>query len=134
MLSYDAPASLNGQSHLNGQRPKSPAGLTAGIPAAVASKTQPIIPDVPTISTDTGHIDGSLNTTYHHIWLVTGPAGCGKTTVAEHLATALKVPYIEGDSVSLNRLPLHPNKPHLPLACQGENGKDFESPQLWHVT
>lgn len=36
---------------------------------------------------------------HHHIWLVTGPAGCGKTTVAEHLAGALNMPYIEGDSV-----------------------------------
>jgi gluconokinase len=34
-----------------------------------------------------------------HIWLVTGPAGCGKTTVAEYLAQSLGVPYIEGDSV-----------------------------------
>jgi gluconokinase len=37
----------------------------------------------------------------HHIWLVTGPAGCGKTTVAEHLSTSLNLPYLEGDSVSL---------------------------------
>ncbi|RFU75266.1 thermoresistant gluconokinase [Trichoderma arundinaceum] len=33
-----------------------------------------------------------------HIWLVTGPAGCGKTSVAEYLANALDMPYIEGDS------------------------------------
>lgn len=35
----------------------------------------------------------------HHILLVTGPAGCGKTTVAEHIATSVGMPYIEGDSV-----------------------------------
>ncbi|KAH8179844.1 shikimate kinase domain-containing protein [Sarocladium implicatum] len=35
---------------------------------------------------------------HHHIWLVTGPAGCGKTSVAEHLAGVLSMPYIEGDS------------------------------------
>ncbi|KAG6023137.1 hypothetical protein E4U41_002084 [Claviceps citrina] len=35
---------------------------------------------------------------HHHLWLVTGPAGCGKTTVAEHLAKALNISYIEGDS------------------------------------
>lgn len=34
-----------------------------------------------------------------HIWVITGPAGCGKTTVANHLASALKLPYIEGDEV-----------------------------------
>ncbi|KAG6002615.1 hypothetical protein E4U21_002921, partial [Claviceps maximensis] len=32
-----------------------------------------------------------------HLWLVTGPAGCGKTTVAEYLAKALDIPYLEGD-------------------------------------
>lgn len=42
---------------------------------------------------------------HHHIWLVTGPAGCGKTSVAEHLANVLSMPYIEGDSVSLGPFP-----------------------------
>jgi len=32
-----------------------------------------------------------------HIWIITGPAGCGKTTVAQYLAAELSVPYIEGD-------------------------------------
>lgn len=36
---------------------------------------------------------------HHHIWLVTGPAGCGKSTVAQHLSDALNLPYIEGDEV-----------------------------------
>jgi len=35
-----------------------------------------------------------------HIWIVTGPAGCGKTTVAQHLAETLGLPYVEGDDVS----------------------------------
>lgn len=34
-----------------------------------------------------------------HIWIVTGPAGCGKTTVAQHLAQELSLPYVEGDDV-----------------------------------
>lgn len=34
-----------------------------------------------------------------HIWLVTGPAGCGKTTVAKYLAKELSLPYVEGDDV-----------------------------------
>jgi gluconokinase len=34
-----------------------------------------------------------------HIWLVTGPAGCGKSTVAKHLADTLQMPFIEGDEV-----------------------------------
>lgn len=37
---------------------------------------------------------------YEHIFIVTGPAGCGKTTVAQHLAQLLNAPYIEGDDVS----------------------------------
>ncbi|KAI5800114.1 P-loop containing nucleoside triphosphate hydrolase protein [Geopyxis carbonaria] len=32
-----------------------------------------------------------------HIWIITGPAGCGKSSVALHLAKKLNLPYIEGD-------------------------------------
>lgn len=32
-----------------------------------------------------------------HIWLVTGPAGCGKSTIASYLASTLHLPYLEGD-------------------------------------
>jgi gluconokinase len=34
-----------------------------------------------------------------HIWVITGPAGCGKTTVAQYLAKELSLPYVEGDDV-----------------------------------
>lgn len=34
---------------------------------------------------------------FQHIWIITGPAGCGKTTVAKYLARELALPYIEGD-------------------------------------
>src|ERR1700743_2529414 len=34
-----------------------------------------------------------------HIWIIAGPAGCGKTTVAQYLAAELSLPYIEGDDV-----------------------------------
>ncbi|CAG8918090.1 unnamed protein product [Penicillium salamii] len=32
-----------------------------------------------------------------HIWVVTGPAGCGKSTVGNVLRTELGVPFLEGD-------------------------------------
>ncbi|KAG9246317.1 thermoresistant glucokinase family carbohydrate kinase [Calycina marina] len=32
-----------------------------------------------------------------HIWLVTGPAGCGKSTIAKFLSESLKLPFLEGD-------------------------------------
>lgn len=38
---------------------------------------------------------------HRHMWIVTGTAGSGKTTVAQHLAAQLQVPYIEGDDVRL---------------------------------
>lgn len=42
------------------------------------------------------------------LWVITGPAGCGKTTVAEHLAKELGLPYIEGDQVGFNSSVVHP--------------------------
>jgi len=50
----------------------------------------------------------SLNTTkspamsipsHHHILIVTGPAGCGKSTVAKYLSERYGFNYIEGDEV-----------------------------------
>ncbi|PWY95057.1 thermoresistant gluconokinase family protein [Aspergillus sclerotioniger CBS 115572] len=32
-----------------------------------------------------------------HIWVVTGPAGCGKSTVGKSIQQALGVPFLEGD-------------------------------------
>lgn len=36
---------------------------------------------------------------HRHIWIITGPAGCGKSTVAMHIANSLQLPYVEGDEV-----------------------------------
>jgi tRNA A37 N6-isopentenylltransferase MiaA len=40
-----------------------------------------------------------------HIWVVTGPAGSGKSTVGRYLQQELGVPFIEGDDVSCLILP-----------------------------
>jgi len=35
---------------------------------------------------------------HKHIWVITGPAGCGKTSVAEFLHETYSLPYLEGDT------------------------------------
>ena len=40
---------------------------------------------------------------FQHIWIITGPAGCGKTTVAKFLAKQVELPYLEGDDVCLRQ-------------------------------
>jgi gluconokinase len=37
---------------------------------------------------------------FRHIFIITGPAGCGKSSVANYLSQTLDLPYIEGDDVS----------------------------------
>lgn len=45
-------------------------------------------------------IHGALASHHHrHMWIITGPAGCGKSTVAQYLAQELSIPFIEGDDV-----------------------------------
>ena len=46
-------------------------------------------------------IHSALASNHHrHMWIITGPAGCGKSTVAQYLSKELSIPYIEGDDVS----------------------------------
>lgn len=49
-------------------------------------------------------IHGARSSPHHrHMWIITGPAGCGKSTIAQYLAKELSIPYIEGDDVSRSR-------------------------------
>jgi gluconokinase len=48
---------------------------------------------------------GMSITSHHHILIVTGPAGCGKSTVAKYLADRYGFHYIEGDEVGAHRAP-----------------------------
>jgi len=93
MLSYNSPVPINGE-----------------LPTAnsMTSTMDPLGPDpkpidatmTPVTSSNTiAKAGGQGAPKVHHILLVTGPAGCGKTTVAEHLSKSLNLPYLEGDSV-----------------------------------
>ena len=42
----------------------------------------------------------SSQKTVQHIWIITGPAGSGKSTVGRGLQTELELPFLEGDDVS----------------------------------
>jgi gluconokinase len=63
----------------------------------------PLSPSASNLSNGTSLSNGRTNkynqleTTHHHIWLITGPAGCGKSTVAQFIAKTMNLPYIEGD-------------------------------------
>ena len=104
MLSYDSPVPVNGQTapsatNMSAHRqavPTSPSAIRPA-PSKAANGTQ---------ASSASAVNGHHNPKHHHVWLVTGPAGCGKSTVAKHLATALDFPYIEGDEVS--PFPIHP--------------------------
>lgn len=102
MLSYDNTMSLNGQT------PSSPTDMST---ARASLSTSPKVTRLPVPALSNGNVsngvvsngvqtNGQQVSGEHHIWLVTGPAGCGKSTVAKYLATTLDLPYIEGDEVS----------------------------------
>lgn len=87
MLSYNTPVSVNGQP------PVSPTNMST--PRQVITSTKRPAESMSTngaVATN-----GHPHPKHHHIWLVTGPAGCGKSTVAKHVADSLNMPYIEGD-------------------------------------
>ncbi|KXX83024.1 putative gluconokinase [Madurella mycetomatis] len=94
MLSYDTPVSVNGQT-------PSPSGTIPASRQSIPSAQKSVRLPAPSLSNGTvtnGTASGSRPLEKgHHIWLVTGPAGCGKSTIAKHLSDALQLPYIEGD-------------------------------------
>lgn len=102
MLSYDKPVVVNGQG------PSPSASLSAGYQTMASSPKTARVP-APVLSNGLSNgVTSNGSTTLaaaqrpekdHHIWLVTGPAGCGKSTVAKYLASTLHLPYIEGDEV-----------------------------------
>jgi predicted AAA+ superfamily ATPase len=72
--------------------------LSTDRPTYLAAHRRPLYP----ISGNSSYnMNGYIAQTPHieHIWIITGPAGCGKTTVAQYLAKELSLPYVEGDDV-----------------------------------
>lgn len=55
---------------------------------------------MPDLTNGTNGVTSSKPAQMQHIWVVTGPAGCGKSTVGNVLRTELGVPFLEGDDVS----------------------------------
>lgn len=88
MLSYNTSVALNGQ--------PSPSGAISTGRQSVPSSPKATRLPPPALANGAASTNGS-SATEHHIWLVTGPAGCGKSTVAKYLADTLQLPYIEGD-------------------------------------
>ncbi|KAI0898329.1 carbohydrate kinase [Annulohypoxylon nitens] len=91
MLTYDNPVAVNGN--------HSSAASMAATMNTMAPNPKPINATVVPVTSNNSiaKVNGNPAPKYHHIWLVTGPAGCGKSTVAKHLSTSLNLPYIEGD-------------------------------------
>lgn len=77
-----------------GERPQPP---HASIVDSTVSKAR-IMPD---LTNGTNGVTSSKPAQMQHIWVVTGPAGCGKSTVGNVLRTELGVPFLEGDDVSI---------------------------------
>ena len=69
-----------------------PTGASTG-PSGLPSASRPSLSS--TVTTDG---TASLREP-RHMWIIIGAAGCGKSTVAQHLAQNLSLPYIEGDKV-----------------------------------
>ena len=89
MLSYNSPVSAQ----------PSTTNTIPNMPLGTNPKPIPVSAGPVTSNNTIAKAAGVPSPKYHHIWLVTGPAGCGKSTVANYIATALDFPYIEGDEV-----------------------------------
>jgi gluconokinase len=97
-----------------GERPQPPHAPKADSTTPV-SKAH-IMPDLngASLQTKNANPDAQLQ----HIWVVTGPAGCGKSTAGNVLRTHLGVPFLEGDDVSTSAFQSSPTQPNPTLPNQ----------------
>lgn len=83
-------------------------------PAVASSKLPHIMPDLEPNGKSSSSTSAMLSkptdpSTVQHIWIVTGPAGCGKSTVGNGLCKELGIPFLEGDDVrSFSHIAIHP--------------------------
>lgn len=94
MLSYNTSVAVNGQ------RPSSSGAMSSGrqsIPSSPKAARHPATGLSNGVMTNGATSTSDSPVKEQHIWLVTGPAGCGKSTVAKHIADSLRLPFIEGD-------------------------------------
>lgn len=76
---------------------KTPAPTYASVRSVPTSLSSPTLP----AATMGKSISRPVQPVHRHLFIVTGPAGCGKSSVAQYLAKSQDFPYIEGDEVRL---------------------------------
>ncbi|TLD34615.1 Shikimate kinase [Venturia nashicola] len=72
---------------------KTPAPTYSSVRSVPASLSSPTLPP----ATMGKAISRPVQPVHRHLFIVTGPAGCGKSSVAQYLAKSQDFPYIEGD-------------------------------------
>ncbi|KAJ5631271.1 gluconokinase [Penicillium longicatenatum] len=81
-----------------GQPPVTPA--LGNSPSSVSVTKAHIMPDLEPNGTSTHaamRLQSNQRSPTQHIWVVTGPAGCGKSTVGQAIRQELNLPFLEGD-------------------------------------
>ncbi|PYH99109.1 carbohydrate kinase [Aspergillus ellipticus CBS 707.79] len=82
-----------------GERPQPAMSNTAAVVDASRGpiSKHPLTTTTSTHSMWTTKTPSSKPDQIQHIWVVTGPAGCGKSTVGKAIQQALGIPFLEGD-------------------------------------
>ncbi|KAG9235645.1 P-loop containing nucleoside triphosphate hydrolase protein [Amylocarpus encephaloides] len=97
MLSYDNRPAMGQPSQTSAQTP-TPTPIPIPIPIPTTSNHLPVASSATVPSTNMSRTNDQPPPTGHqHIFLITGPAGCGKSSIAAFIAESMNLPYIEGD-------------------------------------